>query len=61
MAAPLPGDKRAGFMGLIFGAIAIGAIVWGIAHLTNRKFDAHEGAGHSEQQTQQTQQSAPGH
>lgn len=42
MSAPLPGDKRAGFMGLIFGAIAVGAILWGISHLTNRKFDAHQ-------------------
>ena len=45
MAAPLPGDKRAGYLGLIFGAIAVGAIVWGISHLTNRSYDAHEGAG----------------
>ena len=56
MAAPLPGDKKAGFMGLIFGLIAIGAIVVGITYLTNRKFDAHEGAGHGTQPTQQ----APG-
>ena len=52
MSAPLPGDKRAGFMGLIFGAIAVGAILWGISHLTNRKFDAHQApAGqHGQQQ-----------
>ena len=52
MAAPLPGDKRAGYMGLIFGAIAVGAILWGISHLTNRKFDAHEAAAaqHGQQQ-----------
>ena len=52
MAAPLPGDKRAGFLGLIFGAIAVGAILWGITHLTNRKFDAHEAAAaqHGQQQ-----------
>ena len=52
MAAPLPGDKRAGFLGLIFGAIAVGAILWGISHLTNRKFDAHEAAAaqHGQQQ-----------
>ena len=53
MAAPLPGDKKAGFMGLIIGSIAIGAIVVGITYLTNRKFDAHDGAGHGAQQTQQ--------
>ena len=52
MSAPLPGDKRAGYMGLIFGAIAVGAILWGISHLTNRKFDAHEAAAaqHGQQQ-----------
>ena len=57
MAAPLPGDKKAGFMGLIIGSIAIGAIVVGITYLTNRKFDAHEGAGHPP--AGQAQQSAP--
>jgi hypothetical protein len=45
MAPPLPGDKRAGYMGLIFGGIAIFLIAWGIVHLTNKSYEgekAHE-------------------
>ena len=45
MAPPLPGDKRAGFMGLIFGGIAVFLIAWGIVHLTNKSYEgekAHE-------------------
>jgi hypothetical protein len=47
MAAPLPGDKRAGYMGLIFGGIAAFLMVWGIVHLTNKSYaneKAHEPA-----------------
>ena len=44
MAAPLPGDKRAGYTGLIVGAVVVFLIVWGIVHLTNRKY-AGEGEG----------------
>ena len=43
MAAPLPGDKSAGFTGLIVGAIVVFLIAWGIVHLTNRKYAGHEG------------------
>jgi hypothetical protein len=45
MAAPLPGDKRAGYMGLIFGGIAVFLVAWGIVHLTNKSYaneKAHE-------------------
>jgi hypothetical protein len=34
-------DARAAFMGLIFGAIALLAIVYTIIQLTNRKFEGH--------------------
>ena len=45
MAAPLPGDKRAGYTGLIVGAVVVFLIVWGIVHLTNRKYEGEkEGA-----------------
>ena len=45
MSAPLPGDKSAGFMGLIIGGIAVFLIAWGIVHLTNKKYEGHnEGA-----------------
>jgi hypothetical protein len=43
MAAPLPGDKKAGFMGLIIGGIAVFLIAWGIVHLTNRKYAGEKG------------------
>lgn len=36
-------DARAAFMGLIFGAIALFAIMYTIVHLTNARY-----AGHSE-------------
>lgn len=45
MSAPLPGDKKAGFTGLIVGAIVLFAITWGIVKLTNDRFDAHHAAG----------------
>jgi hypothetical protein len=37
-------DARAAFMGLIFGAIALLGIVYGIVRLTNAKFDRSHGA-----------------
>ena len=43
MAAPLPGDKRAGYMGLIFGGIAVFLIAWGIVHLTNKSYANERG------------------
>lgn len=34
-------DARAAFMGLIFGAIALFAIMYTIVQLTNKKFEGH--------------------
>ena len=42
MAPPLPGDKRAGYMGLIFGGIAVFLVAWGIVHLTNKSYEGKE-------------------
>ena len=44
MAAPLPGDKTAGFTGLIVGAVLLFIALFGIVHLTNVKYASHEGA-----------------
>jgi hypothetical protein len=46
MSAPHPGDKSAGFVGLILGAIAIFVIVFAIVRLTNARYagESHEGA-----------------
>ncbi len=38
-------DKAAGFMGLIGGAIFIGAIIYGIVLWTNAQFAGHESEG----------------
>ena len=43
MTAPEPGDKSAGFTGLILGAIAVFLVLFAIVRLTNMKY-----AGHSE-------------
>jgi len=43
MSSPEPGDKSAGFTGLILGAIAIFIVLFAIVRLTNMKY-----AGHSE-------------
>ena len=49
MAAPLPGDKSAGYTGLIVGGIVVFLIAWGIVHLTNKKYEGHgEGAAAAE-------------
>jgi hypothetical protein len=37
-------DARAAFMGWIFGAIALLAIMYTIVQLTNRKFEGHSAA-----------------
>jgi hypothetical protein len=44
MAAPLPGDKKAGFMGLIIGAVVLFIALFGIVHLTNARYAFHEGS-----------------
>jgi hypothetical protein len=36
-------DARAAFMGLIFGAIVLLGIIYGIVRLTNAKFDRAHG------------------
>lgn len=38
MAPPLPGDKKAGFTGLIVGAIVLFCIMFTIVLLTNRHY-----------------------
>ena len=43
MAAPLPGDKRAGFTGLIVGAVLLFAVLFAIVHFTNERYASHEG------------------
>lgn len=37
-------DTRAAFMGLIFGAIALLVILYGIVKMTNARFDSHHAA-----------------
>ncbi len=41
MHPPLPGDKRAGFIGLIATAVSILIVVVAIVLLTNRAFEGH--------------------
>ena len=43
MSAPQPGDKSAGFTGLILGAITIFVIVFAIVRMTNAKYAHAEG------------------
>jgi hypothetical protein len=45
MSAPLPADKKAGFTGLIVGAILLLVALYGIVHLTNVHYAKAEGAG----------------
>jgi hypothetical protein len=42
MSAPQPGDKSAGFSGLILGAIALFVLLFGIVRVTNASYK-HEG------------------
>jgi hypothetical protein len=45
MSSPEPGDKSAGFTGLILGAIAIFIVLFAIVRLTNAKYAGeHEAA-----------------
>ena len=43
MHPPLPGDKAAGFTGLVVGVVAIFIILFTIVELTNKKFERREG------------------
>ena len=38
MSAPQPGDKSAGFSGLILGAIALFVVLFGIVKMTNASY-----------------------
>ncbi|HEX7939286.1 MAG TPA: hypothetical protein VF483_09870 [Gemmatimonadaceae bacterium] len=38
MSAPEPGDKSAGFTGMILGAIAIFLVLFAIVRMTNAKY-----------------------
>jgi hypothetical protein len=44
MSAPQPGDKSAGFSGLILGGIALFVIMFGIVRWTNTQFEGHGAA-----------------
>ena len=37
-------DKKAAYMGLIAGAIALLIVVYGMVQITNRKFASHQSA-----------------
>jgi hypothetical protein len=43
MPAPLPGDKSAGYTGLIVGAVTLLIALYGIVHLTNVHYANLEG------------------
>ena len=47
MHPPLPGDKRAGYLGLVVGFVAILVTVFLIVELTSRKFEGHAAAPHA--------------
>ena len=38
-------DKMPAFAGLVVGGIALFAIMWGVVHLTNQKFEGHGEGG----------------
>jgi hypothetical protein len=43
MSAPQPGDKSAGFSGLILGSIALFVMIFGIVRMTNAKYAGEHG------------------
>jgi hypothetical protein len=43
MSAPQPGDKSAGFSGLILGAIALFVLLFGIVRMTNASYAGEKG------------------
>ncbi|GAC1614455.1 MAG: hypothetical protein NVS4B3_28780 [Gemmatimonadaceae bacterium] len=42
MAPPKPGDMRAGYIGLIAGALGIGAVLYSMVQLTKLKYERQE-------------------
>ena len=40
--APQPGDKSAGFSGLILGAIVLFVVMFSIVRMTNAKYAGHK-------------------
>ena len=42
--APQPGDKSAGFAGLILGGIVLFVVMFGIVRMTNAKYAGHGAA-----------------
>lgn len=48
MSAPKAGDKPAGYLGLIIGAVVVFVILFGIVKMTNSMY-AHEGPHAAEQ------------
>ena len=44
MSAPQPGDKAAGFSGLILGAIVLFVVMFAIVRMTNAKYAGHAAA-----------------
>ncbi len=45
MSAPLPGDKSAGFTGLILGGIALFVLIFGIVRITNAHYSGEAAEG----------------
>ena len=43
MSAPHPGDKSAGFSGLILGAIVLFVVLFGIVKMTNASYAGEHG------------------
>ncbi|MEO6525826.1 MAG: hypothetical protein ABIP93_04310 [Gemmatimonadaceae bacterium] len=44
MSAPQPGDKSAGFSGLILGSIALFVLIFGIVRMTNASYAGEHAA-----------------
>ena len=43
MSHPLPGDKPAGYLGLIIGAVVLFALIVGIVKMTNARYANEHG------------------
>jgi hypothetical protein len=59
MHPPLPGDKSAGFIGLVAGAVSILIVVYAIVLLTNRSFEGHAAAAPGQHAPPAAGQAAP--